>query len=161
MTSRLTILVGLLLCAFAAGCAPEEDEPMPMYSDGDNGLVLNESGASHFAQLALDCIHREYPNKLNQVLMSAEQLRPPRDLHPAFYGCFDWHSSVHGHWMLVKLLKEFPDIAERDRIRAGLSQSITAENIAGEVAYLAKESRSWERTYGWAWRWDCRRSARG
>jgi hypothetical protein len=122
-----------------------------MYSEQEQGLVLNESGASHFAQLALDCIHREYPNKLNQVLESEEFLKPPRELHPAFFGCFDWHSSVHGHWMLVKLLKEFPELPEREQIIAGLGESLTADNIAAEVAYFATESSAWERMYGWAW----------
>ena len=124
---------------------------MEMYTEAGAELVLTSDGASHFARLALDCIHREYPNKLNQVLQSDEFLLPPATLHPAFYGCFDWHSSVHGHWMLVKLLKEFPAMDERDEIVTGLARSINAENIAGEVAYFDNESGSWERTYGWAW----------
>lgn len=126
---------------------------MPMYSvdDSRQTMLLNEAGASHFARIALDCIHREYPNKLNQTLESADFLKEPRELHPAFYGCFDWHSSVHGHWMLVKLLTLFPEMPERDEIVAGLEQSLTAENVLGEVAYFDHESGSWERTYGWAW----------
>ena len=124
---------------------------MEMYTEQESGLVLNASGAAHFARLALGCIHKQYPNKLNQTLESAEFLKPPQELHPAFYGCFDWHSSVHGHWMLVKLLASFPDLAERDEIIAGLSASLSADNIAGEVSYFAHESGSWERTYGWAW----------
>ena len=134
-------------------CSPAAQEPNTgtMYTDTDGKVALTSDGASHFARLALDCIHKEYPNKLNQVLSSEEFLRPPATLHPAFYGCFDWHSSVHGHWMLVKVLKEFPDIAKRDEIYAGLTRSITADNIAGEVAYFDNESGSWERTYGWAW----------
>ena len=131
---------------------------MEMYEEQESGLILNSSGASHFAQLALNCVHMEYPmkelrekykdnpNKLNQVLESDEFLRSPKALHPAFYGCFDWHSSVHGHWMLVKLLKEFPDLPEREQIIAGLGQSLSAENIAGEVSYFVHESSSWERT---------------
>jgi len=126
-------------------------EPVEMYSEERDGLVLTSEGASHFARLAIDCIHKEYPNKLNQVLQNDAFLLPPVSLHPAFYGCFDWHSSVHGHWMLVKLLQEFPDIAERGQIIAGLARSLTQENIAGEVTYFDNESSSWERTYGWAW----------
>lgn len=126
---------------------------MPMYSVDDRRqtMLLNESGASHFARIALDCIHREYPNKLSQTLESAEFLKEPRELHPAFYGCFDWHSSVHGHWMLTKLLTLFPEMPERDEIVAGLRQSLTADNIREEVAYFDHESGSWERMYGWAW----------
>jgi len=96
-------------------------------------------------------MHREYPNKLNQVLKDEDGLLPPKRLHPAFYGCFDWHSSVHGHWMLVKILKQFPDLPERPRIIQALSRSLTAENVAGEVDYFETASPSWERTYGWAW----------
>lgn len=124
---------------------------MKMYAEQANGLVLTHAGASHFARLALDCIRRQYPNKLNQTLESDEFLLPPRSLHPAFYGCYDWHSSVHGHWMLVKLLKEFPDIAEGMEIREALQASINAGSIAGEAAYFDHESGSWERMYGWAW----------
>ena len=136
---------------------------MEMYTEQDSRLVLNEAGASHFARIALDCIHKEYPNKLNQTLESARFLKSPRELHPAFFGCFDWHSSVHGHWMLVKLLALFPEMPERDDIVAGLTTSLSAENILGEVAYFDHESGSWERMYGWAWllqlaaelgRWD-------
>ncbi len=124
---------------------------MEMYTEQAGGLILNSNGASHFAKLALDCIHKEYPNKLNQVLENDEFLLSPKTLHPAFYGCFDWHSSVHGHWMLVKLLKQFPALAERERIITGLMSSLSADNIAGEVAYFEHESGAWERTYGWAW----------
>ncbi len=112
---------------------------------------LTADDASRFADLAFACIDREYPNKLNQVLKDGSFLKSPRELHPAFYGCFDWHSSVHGHWMLVKLLKDYADLPRRDEIAAGVYTSMSPDNIAGEVAYLADESGSWERTYGWAW----------
>ena len=118
---------------------------------GEGDAMLTPEGAERFASLALDCIHREYPNKLGQVLKDESGLQPPRVLHPAFYGCFDWHSSVHGHWMLTKLLKEFPDLAQRQAVTKALATSLTASNIAGEVSYFAAASPSWERTYGWAW----------
>jgi len=145
------VAFGLFVSLAACNGNSEESTAVEMYSEQADGLVLTSHGASHFARLALDCIHKEYPNKLNQVLEDDQYLLPPTALHPAFYGCFDWHSSVHGHWMLVKLLKEFPDIAERDQIVAGLEKSLSAENIAGEVSYFGHESGSWERTYGWAW----------
>jgi hypothetical protein len=112
---------------------------------------LTERGASHFAKLALHCIDQEYPNKLNQVLPDSSLLQPPKALHPAFYGCFDWHSSVHGHWMLVRLLKQFPQMPDAAAIRLKLAANLTPENIQGEIAYLATEGGSWERMYGWAW----------
>ena len=143
--TRPTAYLALLCCiAFiSAGCS--DDAPV------EPAGPLTAESASRFATLALDCMHREYPNKLGQVLKDADGLRPPRALHPAFYGCFDWHSSVHGHWMLTKLLREFPDLPERDRIVEGLSESLTVDNIAGEVLYFETASPSWERTYGWAW----------
>lgn len=115
-------------------------------------LQMNQEHASHFAALALKCMQQEYPNKLNQVLGDGDDLQSPKTLHPAFYGCFDWHSSVHGHWMLVKLLKEFPELPEAQQIRTKLDQNLTAANIAGEVTYFeGKHNQLFERTYGWAW----------
>nr|WP_233343109.1 DUF2891 domain-containing protein [Hyphomonas sp. Mor2] len=105
-----------------------------------------------FAILALDCIHREYPNKISHVLQSDEDSRPPRELTPAFYGCFDWHSSVHGHWLLTRILTTQPDSVFADEIRDALAESFTAEKMAGELAYYTTEGRgSFERPYGIAW----------
>lgn len=137
---------------FSTSLFSQEESDNPFLQTTQTGqLTLTEAGASHFARLALDCLQKEYPNKLNQVLSDSTELREPHELHPAFYGCFDWHSSVHGHWMLVKLLKQFPDLPEGKEIRTKISQNITKENIAAEVIYLQEESKSWERTYGWAW----------
>ncbi len=124
----------------------------PFLSKSDQGqLQLTEKGASHFANLALSCIQKEYPNKLGQVLKDENALKTPKELHPSFYGCFDWHSSVHGHWMLVRLLKTFPNLAEGPEIRKMLSTNLSAKNIQGEVDYLKTASKSWERMYGWSW----------
>ena len=79
-------------------------------------------------------------------------MKTPKALHPAFYGCFDWHSSVHGHWMLVRLLRLFPDLPEAKDIRAVLAEHLTAENLKAEADYFAREdAKSFERPYGWAW----------
>lgn len=108
--------------------------------------------ASHFSDLALKGISKEYPNKLDHVIKNAADNRTPRAMHPAFYGCFDWHSSVHGHWMLVRLLKIHPDMPEAPAIRAALRANLTKENLAAETAYVNEPGRgSFERTYGWAW----------
>ena len=113
---------------------------------------LTQAQASHFAQLALKCITREYPNKPEHVLNDAPDVQSPKALHPAFYGCFDWHSSVHGHWMLVRLLRLFPDLPEAGDIRKAFNANLSAENILAETAYLKQKNRqSFERTYGWAW----------
>ncbi len=113
---------------------------------------LDEAQAIKLAELPLHCINIEYPNRLSQTLGGDDDLRPPTELHPAFYGCFDWHSSVHGHWSLVSLLKSFPNIKHSDDIKQRLLHNISKENIEAEVAYFhGKHNTSYERTYGWAW----------
>jgi hypothetical protein len=115
-------------------------------------LSLTPSQASHFARLALKCVAREYPNKPEHVLNDAGDLRSPQGLHPAFYGCYDWHSSVHGHWMLMRLLRIFPNLPEAGDIRKAIGANLSEENILVEAAYLKQKNRqSFERTYGWAW----------
>lgn len=115
-------------------------------------LSLNQTEASHFARLALKCLRKQFPNKLDHTMNDASEVRSPRALHPAFYGCFDWHSTVHGHWMLVHLLRLFPNMPEARDIRSALDDNLSAKNIAEEVDYLKQKNRaSFERTYGWAW----------
>jgi hypothetical protein len=121
-------------------------------SDKPGDLALTPAEASRFAELALRCVTREYPNKLDHVMNDSSEVRPPKSLHPSFYGCFDWHSSVHGHWMLARILRQFPDLPEVGRIREALGANLSAENLKLEVSYLDKpERQSFERTYGWAW----------
>jgi len=114
--------------------------------------ILNLEQANRLAQLPLHCMDTEYPNKLNQTIGDASDLKSPKELHPAFYGCFDWHSAVHGHWSLVSLLKNFPELEGRDEIQQKLLQNISKENIKQELLYFdGKHNKSFERTYGWAW----------
>ena len=114
--------------------------------------MLDAGSASRFARLALDCVGREYPNKLSHVMNDAGEVQEPRVLHPAFFGCFDWHSAVHGHWLLVRVLRTHPHLPEADEIRSALDANLTAQNVFLEVEYLYQPSRkSFERTYGWAW----------
>jgi len=113
---------------------------------------FDAKAAEHFAKLALACVHKEYPNKISHVLNSDADVAPPRKLTPAFCGCYDWHSSVHGHWLLVRLLRTFPDAPFAKDARAALAQSLTAENIKAEAAYLRATGRqSFERPYGLSW----------
>lgn len=118
-----------------------------------SGFVLAMKGASHLSSLPLKCILQEFPNKTSHTSVNdSDHVLLPRQLHPSFYGCFDWHSSVHGHWMLVRLLKQFPQLPEAGKIREVLNTTITAENIRNEVKYFSLPlTASWERTYGWAW----------
>jgi hypothetical protein len=127
-------------------------EAEPAVSPPTKSLTLTREQASAFARLALKGITKEYPNKPGTVLNSATDVKSPRQHHPAFYGSFDWHSSVHGHWMLVRLLRLFPDLPERKEIRAVLAEHLTAKNLQAEADYFTKPNRqSFERTYGWAW----------
>lgn len=115
-------------------------------------ISLNQAGAEHLSGLAFHCIGREYPNKISHVMSNEEEVGSPQQLHPAFFGCFDWHSSIHGHWMLVRLLKEFPSLANAEDIRAAIDANLQPEHIQVEVAYLSHPQRSsFERMYGWAW----------
>jgi len=139
-----------LLILFAAGCGTlffVQGKTQAMKVDS-----LNEKQASHFAALAMKCVSREYPNKPEHVVNTSADVKSPKSLHPAFYGCYDWHSSVHGHWMLVRLLKTFPSMPQEKDIRSALNRNLTAANIEVEVAYMKQPNRqSFERTYGWAW----------
>ena len=113
-------------------------------------LDLDE--ANRLALLPLHCMDVEYPNKLNQTIGGEQDLKTPKALHPAFYGCFDWHSAVHGHWSLVSLLKQFPELNQKELIIEKLKTNISKENIISEVAYFdGKHNKTYERTYGWAW----------
>ena len=113
---------------------------------------LDEQAAARFAELALGCVHLEYPNKISHVMTSDADAKPPRTLTPAFYGCFDWHSSVHGHWLLARLARNFPDAAFAAPARVALARSLAPANISVEVEYLRGSGRaSFERPYGLAW----------
>ncbi|MBE9549552.1 MAG: DUF2891 domain-containing protein [Proteobacteria bacterium] len=143
MSIKITYLLFIPLLILSYSSFASETEASPK---------LNLVEANRLAQLPLDCMNTEYPNKLNQVIGGSSDLKSPSDLHPAFYGCFDWHSAVHGHWSLVSLLKQFPDLDNADGIKGKLLANISRENIINEVAYFhGKHNKIYERTYGWAW----------
>jgi Protein of unknown function (DUF2891) len=136
-----------LLCAVAEDVAHQKGpEAKP------SGGAFDAHAAERFAKLALECVRKEYPNKISHVLNSDTDVAPPRKLTPAFYGCYDWHSSVHGHWLLVRLLRRFPEASFAKAARDALKQSLTAENLKTEAAYVRGDGRaSFERPYGLAW----------
>ncbi len=143
---RLIIL--FIVASAVVSC--RESVPPTKYESAAPRLTIDQ--ANRFARLPLKCVSKEYPNKLNQTIVGPDELQTPQDLHPSFFGCFDWHSSVHGHWVLVKLLNDFPDLENKTEIQTKLNQSLSKENIEKETAYLLKKhERSFERTYGWAW----------
>lgn len=121
-------------------------------SSRDPSLDLDEARASALARIPLGHLAREYPSKLDHVIDGEHDLRSPRALHPIFYGSFDWHSCVHGYWTVTSLLRRFPSIPEAERIRALVDAHFTSDNVAAEVAYLARSSSTtFERPYGWGW----------
>jgi Protein of unknown function (DUF2891) len=135
--SILTALAAVLLSPTAQAAAAPAIEP---------------AAAARFAELALKCVHQEYPNKIAHTLAGDADVRPPRELYPAFHGCYDWHSAVHGHWLLARLVRRFPDAAFVPAARAELARSLTKANMAIETAYLQRPGRaSFERPYGLAW----------
>ncbi|WP_028204500.1 DUF2891 domain-containing protein [Paraburkholderia nodosa] len=113
---------------------------------------LTAAHASKFASLALAHLTREYPNKLTHSLDGPQDVQGPRALHPVFYGSYDWHSCVHGYWLVLHLLERFPDLPEGPQIVAVVDEHFTPEKMAGEMAYLTlAHNRGFERPYGWAW----------
>src|SRR4051812_27836591 len=123
-----------------------------MAAENTNTPTFDAAAAERFSKLALACVHKEYPNKISHVLNSDADVAPPRKLTPAFCGCYDWHSSVHGHWLLARLARTFPDAPFSNEARAALKASLTIENIKAEAAYLNGKGRaSFERPYGLAW----------
>ena len=130
----------------------QQDKLFSVNADGTT-WSLTVAGASHLASLPLKCLEQEYPNKTGHTSQSdSDQVLTPKQLHPVFYGCFDWHSCVHGYWMLSRLLKLFPQLPEAGQIRNIFNKNITATNIALEIKYLdGNLSKTFERTYGWAW----------
>lgn len=145
MRNLITLSLALLSLGTTNG------QPITHYETTEDRIVLTLEGASHLAKLPLSCMQQPYPYKTGVVFTDTTLIRPPADYHPAFYGCFDWHSSVHGHWMLVRLLKLFPNLPENEEIRQKLAENLSAENIAVEVALFKGLNASFERTYGWAW----------
>ncbi|WP_231956358.1 DUF2891 domain-containing protein [Posidoniimonas polymericola] len=145
---RLSTLALTLLAIPAGPLAAQPPEEATMLP----GQPLSERQVGEFAHLALEGIPREFPNKPSNVMTGPETVLGPRQMHPVFYGSFDWHSSVHGHWMLVRLAKTSPDAEVVGDARALLDRQLTAEGLAAEAAYFdEKQNRSFERMYGWAW----------
>lgn len=138
-----------VLCVGLAGSTAAEAPPAAAPHPAPK---FDEASAARFAKLALDCVGREFPNKISHVMQSAADARLPHELTPSFFGCYDWHSSVHGHWLLARLLRTFPAADWSGAARAALERDLAPERIAGEVAYIAGAGRvSFERPYGLAW----------
>src|SRR5229473_2796783 len=113
---------------------------------------FDAKSAERFANLALACVHKEYPNKIAHNLNSDADVRPPRALTPAFYGCYDWHSAVHGHWMLIRLARMFPEEPLAARVKYAVGQNLTDDRLKREQEYQQEKGReSFERPYGLAW----------
>ncbi|MEE9432925.1 MAG: DUF2891 domain-containing protein [Sphingorhabdus sp.] len=160
-TARTFAVSALLLASLAACDAAKDDGDViagkqPPANSGA-ARTLPPDGRKNdpnirFASMALDCVNKQYPGKISHILNSAEDVKRPQQLYPAFYGCFDWHSSVHGHWLLARLWGR-GDVPEMDgEIEAALARSFTKENIAAERLYFQGAGRgSFERPYGMAW----------
>lgn len=142
-------LTGLALTGFALVL------PLPLNAAQGSTATpasFDAAAAERLASLALACVHKEYPNKIAHVLNGDADVKPPRELTPAFYGCYDWHSAVHGHWLLARLVRRFPEAPFAAKARAALDKSLTRDNVAVEVSYLKATGRNtFERPYGLAW----------
>lgn len=152
---RITVIVGICLGCLSVDAQDHAESEKPQVDEIEMpalGDRLTDAQVVSFAKLALKNIQTEYPNKPGNVVVDSQSVRTPKTMHPAFYGCFDWHSSVHGHWMLIRLLKECPDSSIDQEIRKNLNENLSAQNLAGELSYFQEQQhKSFERTYGWAW----------
>ena len=151
-------LLWVCLVAFALNtCGPatpteKETPPAPVRKPVPELPPLTAASASNFAQLTLKCVQKKYPNQPALILKAPEDVLPPEKAHPAFYGCYDWHSAVHGHWMLARLLRLFPALPEASQIKKALTENLSPKNISVEAAYFNRpDTKAFERTYGWAW----------
>jgi len=141
-----------LLVILSAAAVINAKAQEPQYKTTNGQIALTVTGASHFASLPLKCAEKEWPYKTGITFTDSGLVTAPRNYHPAFFGCFDWHSSVHGHWMLVRLLKLFPGLPQAAQIRALFNTHFTRENIQQELQiFKNKDNKGFERTYGWAW----------
>ena len=147
------IFFGLILLYFFVGCANDPTKPSITLVKTNLSINLDLEEANRLSELPLACIQHPLPYKSGIVVAQESDLAMPIEHHPAFYGCFDWHSAVHGHWSLVYLLKNFPELEKRQQAIQMLAENLTAEHILQEVAYfsLNANTKSFERTYGWAW----------
>ena len=139
------ILTIILMLTFGYGKA------QTFYTEDNGKFNLTQAGASHLASLPLKCLDKQFPFKSWIVISDTTLITRPKNLHPAFCGCFDWHSCVHGHWLLVSLLKQFPGMPEADSIQKKLIRHLSAANMRTELALFKGDNKTFERPYGWAW----------
>jgi len=147
------IFIFAIILIYGCQPAPEKEPQVKSSSAQKESISLDLKEANRLAQLPMECIQNPLPYKSGIILADSSDLAMPQEHHPAFYGCFDWHSAVHGHWSLVYLIKSFPKLEDRSKAIEMLKQNLTAANIEKEIAYfsLNKYTKSFERTYGWAW----------
>ncbi len=143
----------LLTSAFLLMGCSAQDTPQSVQTNSASEMEpISDELAGRFSALALNCVQKEFPNKISRTTDTAEEIGSPKEIFPVFYGCFDWHSAVHGHWMLIRLLRVAPEANWNAEARAKLEENFSPENIAGEIANFARPARgSWERPYGVAW----------
>lgn len=134
-----------LFLIIISGCSEIEQEKI-------KNIKLNEKLANELVSLSVKCVDQKYPYKIGYRFIDESWLKPHYELTPSFYGCWDWHSAVHGHWSMVKILKDFPEISNRDIIISKLDKNLSKENLDKEYQFFKQEfAKGFERTYGWAW----------
>ncbi|MAU30287.1 MAG: hypothetical protein CMC36_00035 [Flavobacteriaceae bacterium] len=140
-TSKYLIIIIILI----TGCSENKDEKI-------ENIRLNEKLAKELVSLSVKCVDKKYPYKIGYRFSDESWLKPHYELTPSFYGCWDWHSAVHGHWAMVKILKDYPEITDRDVILSKLDKNLSKENLNKEYQFFKQDfAKGFERTYGWAW----------
>jgi hypothetical protein len=146
----INLLKCCLITAFLLGMQIAKSQT-GFYTEKNGSFELTEAGAARLAALPMKCLEKEFPYKTGIVFLDSSLVTAPKNYHPAFFGCYDWHSSVHGHWMLVRLLKEFPQMSEATNIRNVLKAHLSSANIQKELQIFKADNASFERIYGWGW----------
>ncbi len=149
--NKYTLLITFAI--FLLGCSELKVHPTGPGELYSSQIKLDKARADYLAQLPMKCIGNPYPYKSGHVTFDKKDQLNHVEAHPAFYGCFDWHSAAHGHWSLIYLLKSFPELENKEKIIAAIDKNLTKENIQQEVAYFSRHklTKNFERPYGWAW----------
>ena len=140
---------------FIASCSPNKRSNSSLLKSlpDVSAPILDEAHAVELVNLSLKCVDKKFPYKIGYRFNSPEWIKPHYEVTPSFYGCWDWHSAVHGHWTMIKILKLFPNISVKDDIRLKLRKNLSKERLEAEYRFFNDNdfAKTFERTYGWAW----------
>ena len=143
----------IILLIFNFSCTKDNNDDQKESVIEETAMpFLDEKAAEKLIALSLDCVDKKFPYSIGYRFVNEDWIKPHYEVTPSFYGCWDWHSAVHGHWAMVKVLKKFPEISLADSLRSKLRKNLSKERLEKEFKFFEEKfTKSFERTYGWAW----------